>query len=975
MISKQFGEALKSFHRQTLQPKVKEPKSKPSTRINAEQISNQVKTRFFGHKSEDEIARQRKISEAQTEGHESEENDSMQPTIQMFIEKFGFVEMNEVDQILSQTLPVADKQGSHADDATNTDSILASLDTKPKRMFVEDVKDLPLLEQQIINSVNIQLDGAQLKGTVCSFAISPKTHEVFMFGTETGELIECLQGEKPSINKHTLDAKVTSIAVSPNDEFFAAGSANSELLIKKTKGKLAKKYLKSLNQQRIQQLVFLENTTLLVATYNCVYHFSISSMAAVLLELNHIDVYKHATDIVMQVTSVFHEGIWKGLICLHDKVVAFGIAKEDKKTYRAYKIGANIEHAEFVDAPENNKWPPTVDWIVPEETSPKPLRFVLIWRNYLRIYTMETQKWTMVDQGITKNKIAWLTVLDNRLVCLANVNLEFEFLSVERLENTTFIDDGNHATAKIDQGLLKDQRDANYMSKYKDRLEEEDLVISMKLPFFSFFKNRIKDTSKGIYMITDKGLLRYSFCGLDKLVDAYKIRGQIPEALELAKAALNGVINSNSHERSAIMLEAPPIVKSYVEKQIPKAQDTASQNEILAKAIETLSSANNVDFIFTDIQPKFNKRLFWELVAGFVRRKELTKIPYHHLNDGLPYLQNEEVAEICKDFFVGFQQSEADEREINKVLTIMKKKNIWPFLYKFCVHFPSQAIPVFLTSLASEIIVMDPEVRTEILQEAIWQKGREPNLNTYFEDENRRLFFRLFWFFNLVLSPNSLEQSLSHFGNPAFLSSNIDEVHTKTLEWILDASNSKLILETHRQMYFEILYACLSNEALLKSPKVIQLVKRLKRIYLKKKLESIDPTNPKYIAVFRSDQSLDTSFYPFCLVQVIILILEFILDIKYHQELGFLAVKLLNNSQLHDRYENIEWVYCSLLMSLSEVFELSKFWIRYQPVTQDAFEDLIIGSLSHLSNYMDKDTEEKKEKKRVMTEAAYASKL
>lgn len=975
LISKQFGEALKNLQRQTIQPKAKAESKKPVPKINAKEISNQVQSRFFGQKLPEAVAKERKISEAHTE---SEEGDSIQPTIQVFIEKFGFVEMSEVDQILNrQVEPVAENSSDVGAQEAPPTTIGAQ--TNQNKQFVEDVKDLPLLHQEIINGVNILLDGAGLKGTVCSFAISPVTHDVYMFGTETGELIECWQGDKPSVKKHNLDGKVTAIGISPNDEFFAAGSANSELLIKKTEGKLAKKYLKSLNQQRIQQILFLENTTLLVATYNCVYHFSISSMVGVLLDLHHIDVYKHTSDIVTQVTSAFHDGIWKGLVSLHDKVVPFGIAKEDKKTYRAYRIGQQIEHAEFVDAPLNNKWPPTVDWILPAENSSAPLRFVLIWRNYLRIYTLEAQACSMLDQGITLNKIAWLTVLDNRIVCLANTHLEFEFLSVERLENRTFIDDGNHAKAKIDVGLLKDQRDLNYMTKYKDKLEELEVDISMKLPFFSFFKNRIKDTTKGIYMITDKGLIRYSFAGLDKLVDAYKVRGQISEALQLAKAVLTGEVNSNAHERATIRMEAPGIVKSYVDKMIGKAEDTLAQTEILVKAIDTLKAAEEIDFIFTEIQTRFNKRLFWDQISEYVRAKKLSNIPYHHVNDGLPYLQNEEVAEICKDFFVNYQQSEVDEREINKVLNIMKKKNIWPFLYKFCVHFPSQAIPIFLTSLASEILVMDHEVRDEILQEAIWQKGKEPNLNTYFEEENRRLFFRMFWFFNLVLSPNALEQSISHFGDPAFLSPNISEIYAKTLEWILEAGNSKLILETHRQMYFEILYGCLSNESLLSSTKVIQLIKRLKKIYLKKKLESIDPTNLKFVAVFRPDQSLDTSPYPFCVAEVVILILECILDTKYHQELGFLAIKLLGNSQHLDRFDHIEWVYCSLLLCLSDVFDNSKFWMKYQRVSQDTFEDLVIGTLGHLNKFMDdpkhKDNEDKKEKKKVMIEAAYSSKL
>ena len=121
------------------------------------------------------------------------------------------------------------------------------------------------------------------------------------------------------------------------------------------------------------------------------------------------------------------------------------------------------------------------------------------------------------------------------------------------------------------------------------------------------------------------------------------------------------------------------------------------------------------------------------------------------MTSGHAYLDNEDVIKILREFRLDIDDDE-DEQTINKVLMVIKKKNIWPYLYKFCIFYPNQSIPLFLTMLAAEI-TMDKSVQDQILHEPFWTDPDSIDLDTFFDDENKRLFFRIFWFLDLVLAP------------------------------------------------------------------------------------------------------------------------------------------------------------------------------------------------------------------------------
>lgn len=957
------------------------------TRIDNRDIGAVVKNRFLGQHlsltADDDIdGVERKLIE-----------ELPKHTIVQFIEKFGFVELNEVDNMFvrepsksnlsDQTQSEEAKRTSvPIDPEAALESIEGGFDMSPtllpekklqlqfevqkndplrltfrepftfgeeklldSNIYLEDITEEPLLETEIMNEINMSLEG-QYSSTICSYAVSKKSRRIALFGTESGEIIECYpQDSKHPVRKNSLDGKITAIALSFEDDYYVAGSANSELLFKKTEGKMAKKFIKNLNQQKIGHIVFAENSSVLVGTLFNVYHFSIISYA-LLLEVTMTAVIPRQPFIVMQIAPLIFEGVMKIAVAMNDRVTLYSLVKEDnKKEAHVFKVGTDIEDASMSIAPQNNKWVPVVQWIPTSATTAIPC-FLIFWKSKITLVEFHNTEYVISVQRVILTNIIWGTLLENRILCLVNNQLEIELLSLERIFSPEYEPGTKHAKFPIIAGLLKDQRDVTYMTKYKDKLDDEEVEIAMKLPFFQFFRNRLKDLVDSVYMITDKGLMRYKLIGIEKLIDIYLIKNKTTAAVRMINNVFLGIIYVNDSEKQAIQEIVPQVVDSYIRNKLRSELLVEDQIRLIDAAIECLVCTENVDAVFEVVKSKFTPKLFWGEISKFIREKIITNIPYEELAHGVQYLESEEVVELLREFRI--EAKDDDDQVINKVLMIIKKKNIWPFLYKFCVFYPSQSIPTFLTMLAAEILTMDHSIRKTILDEAIFQSTEDMDVDKYFEEPNRRLFFRLFWFFNLVFSPGALEKSLLHFTDePLTIEKNMADIYAKTLEWLLDTNNSKIILDTSSQMFFELIFSCVMNQRLLKNSKVVDVVKKLKNIYLKKN-EQPEGDGIKFVANFRATQNLNLDPYPFSVAENILMILEDILHYRYRKDIAFTAVKLLCFGNHERKFENQEWICHELLTMLDDDFDEGRYWLDYRPIHQDKFEDLVIGAADGL---------------------------
>ena len=793
----------------------------------------------------------------------------------------------------------------------------------------------------IPNVINSSLQGSY-NSTICAFAVS-KLNTLAVFGTENGELIEIIVKEKVIVKKHSMDSKVTAVAVSPNEEYFVAGSMNSEVTFQRSNSKLSRKQIKNLNQQKVTQIIFTDNSSVLVATVFNVYYFTIGGMS-ILMDVTMTPVMPRQAYPIIQLSSIYFDSILRIIVTFTDRISLYGLTKEDKKDPVVFKVGGDIEDVDVNSSPTNNKWPPVVDWMEPDGDNMSSV-FLVFWKNKITMVDFGSNDWTGIKTRKIGLKIVWGKIFDAKLLCLLTTDLQFEFLSINKIFTKGFKYEGTNAKMMITPAILKDDRDKTYIHKYKDKLEDISIDINLKLPFFQFWRNRLKDNKSEIFMITDNGLLKYRLVTLDKIVEYYRARNDHLSALKLINNIFLNRIFSKAAERNTLKSDVPLVVKSYVDKKFSPEMFTDDMRNLLDVCIETLMYSGNTSAIFEEVKSKFPPKIFWEEISKFIRNKKLKTVPYEALADESSYLDNSDVIEILKNFQIESQVE--DEETINKVLKIVKKKNIWPFLYKFCIFYPAQSVPTFLSMLAAEILGKRAKIGDS--GSGVWLDPASLEIEKVFENEQIILLFRVFWFFNLVLGPGSLESSLSHFTlNPDQLINNIPEVYSKTIEWILDEGNLKTIVDTSPAMFFELIYQCMMNVPLLKTAKVIDVIKKIKNIYLKKNEQT---NSPKFVANFRATQALNTDPYPFSVAENFLIILEDLLDLKYHQQLGFLIVKLLHHGNHESRFENQEWICCSLLMAMKKIFKDNTFWEGFEPVKQETFEDLLISVIQKIDSF------------------------
>ena len=846
------------------------------------------------------------------------------------IEKFGFVEMKEIHNIFQESKEAEETQ------MTLAEVYVESL--TDKEMYLEDIQQVPLFVNEIPSSINSLLQGAY-NSTICAFAVS-RQGTLAVFGTETGELIEIMIREKSIVKKHTMESKVTAVAVSPNEEYFVAGTLNSELTFQRSNSKLARKLIKNLNQQKISQITFADNATVLVATMYNVYYFSISGVS-ILMDVTMIPVMPRQPYLVLQLSSMYLDSVLRVIVTFVDRISLYCVKKGDKVS-EAFKVGCDIEDDDCIKSHQNNKWPPVVDWMSPDGESMSPL-FVVFWKNKVTLVNFGEDEWDGIQTRKLQTLIVWGKVFDSRLLCILNKDLDFEFLSVNKIFAKGWKHDGTNSRMQIDHAIMKDDRDKMYMTKYKDKLEDETIDINLKLPFFQFFRNRLKETKSEIFMVTLNGLLKYRLVTLDKVIDFHVARGDYLAGMKMINNMFLNRIYSKPSEKDATRPEVPKVVFGYVSKKLKSNMMTDDIRYLLDVGIETLLYSGNELAIFDEIKTKFSPKLFWEEISKFIKNKKLKFVPYEALAEESGYLDNGDIIDILRNFRI--EEESEDEETINKVLKIIKKKNIWPYLYKFCIFQPVQSIPIFLSMLAAEILSRKAKLPVAKRAEP-WLDPATVDLDRVFEDDQTILLFRVFWFFNLVLAEGSLEKSMSDFSkNPEKLVQNIPEIYCKTIEWLLDLGNMNTIIEICPAMFFELIFECMMNIDLLKTKKVIDVVRKIKNRPQnedKKAQESVDTNTPQYVADFRANQNLKIDPYPFAVVENLLMILKELFDPKYNQQFGFLVMKILINGKHDQKFDNQEWIWCALLEVMKEPYRENAIWDKYETVSADDFEDTII---------------------------------
>lgn len=942
-------------------------KIKNKFKINIQDVTLMVKSRFMGVHVKEEL------EDIQTIPEESAFVESKQ-TIEGVIQNFDIREKEEIQRAMlrdndlgkvvsSKKLFISTFEEAKTYRDSNPSTHLSSFQDEAKEtrgvseaLVENEMVEVPPFESELLHEVNHIVEG-KTQGTICAMAVSRKTGRYIFYGTETGEIVEC-EVAKLTVKNNKMDSKITALGISLNDEYYVAGTDKSEVLFKKTEGKLGlKKLIKNLNTQKIVQILFLDNTSVLISTSFNVYHFTLKSYA-VMMDVSMTVVLPKQEFIVSQLSTNLFNGVHQVLVVLNEKILLYNIIKEEKdKEVRVEKLTEDIDYPETMnkDVP-NNRWMPMVSWFEMDEGTSASSYFLVFWKKLIYLVKFQKDTVEIKNRKEVASNIVWGCVLDNRVVCLITNLLEIEIFSIDKIFGNFYNSDNIYSKMNLNAGILKDQRDVNYITKYKTKLEDETVDISMKIPFFLFFRNRIRETNQELYLITEHGLFRYKMIGFEKLIEIYINKGKFISAIKLINNIMLKKISAKSEDVTTVAFLARSTIKKYLQQNMNSSVSEAEVCKMIDIGVECLLHSKNQDFIFSEIKDNFEPRLFWQQIATFIREGKISEINLDYISaGGVNYLEVQEILTLLRGF--DFNKHKDDDQMVSQVMMILKKKSIWTLFYKFCLYCPGQAVQLFLSMLMSQVVLMDSKIKEKIIEELFWKDVKDLPIDDYFNDSQRRSFFRIFWFLNLLFAKGALESSVGFFvENINEVWDNIPDLYSKSLEWLLEKGNSKALLETNSQMYFSIVGTMMNNPAFLSSSKVIDVVQKIKSIYLKKR-ES-NPTDLGYVASFRSSEKLRLEPSGGVVMEALFIILEDILDQSYKQDLSFLVASTIEMPGLDRLYDNQEWVACTVKGLVNEQFLESRFWSDYRPVDSERFEDLIIQtakmvvSSKHLAAYL-----------------------
>lgn len=876
--------------------------------------------------------------------------------------RFGRVEMNKFHEYLARNRLVTTPsvKANFLTSFTETNKYFMNLQGQPgslkRSVFggstlsssmgdLEEKMEITPFEGEMVEEETMSALLAEFEEhIICAFAVSKTNHNLVIVGMDNGFVIE-LDLDKVEHKKYKMLAKVTAIGISPNDEYFVAGSAESEIAFRKTRGKMAKKKLKNLNGQRVVQIAFCDNSSVLVGTQFAVYFFKISSYALV-LDVTMTSVMPTQDRAVVQVSSLFQGGFYRIAVCLSDRVLLFGAEKEEKEA-RVWKIGKEFTYPEE-SIPVDNRLVPMSNWYLSENQ--EEIYLVVFWRNTISFLNSDIQNYKVTQTKLVPCVILWGTVLDNKYISLISSKHTIEVLSTEKLFEDSE-DSTSHFSIALDKGFMKDQKDEQFINKYKDKLDDSSLQAENKINYFVYFKNRVKDTGKEIFLITDKGLRRYRMIPFFKQILIFIKNKKYLTAIRLINNIVLRKVPFSNEDLETALEETPDLVKLYIEKVFGEDNNEQERMKALDICAQCLIYTANTAMLFSYLQRKVAPMIFWKEISRYIAEKKIVVLPLEELKEASSYLDTETVIDLLTAAELNLEKS---EEKIFHILMIFKKKNLWFCFYKYCIEFPQQAVILFLSMLASEMLLIPKDTKKHILEEIEVASIQENGFDKYFDSGPSQTFFRIYWFLQTAMKQDALEDHFSFLvDHNVKVEASLNKVICQTLEWLLESNNCKMIIEECPLLFFHTFEILFSNDTILHSQTILDQLHNLRNLVDKRsELKPMTPngsfsekstTNSSY-----SHQSASSTDSPWTMTEMVIVILSKVLDECYFQQISFFALSALINNTCMSRFDNWSFVTWMLGGAVSQPFKEKRFCWDLHWLSANEFEDVLIEVIEAL---------------------------
>ena len=345
-------------------------------------------------------------------------------------------------------------------------------------------------------------------------------------------------------------------------------------------------------------------------------------------------------------------------------------------------------------------------------------------------------------------------------------------------------------------------------------------------------------------------------------------------------------------------------------------------------------SSDNLEFLFVTIKKKFDDVAFWREIDYFLQSGVDFKLTTKQLVEAVIYLSAETVQYLI--YNLSEKTLNQNEEDVLAIVAILKKRKLWPSLYRISLIKYQKLLPNILSTFLTELMYFDDWVNEkihdhELSKEEIVELSQNSNVMSY---------LRVFWFLKVIVSW-SVGQMIENF-------SQMEEIWIKTVEWLMDPSNIKVLMGVNANMYLEIYFDLFLNVDFNKSLTIgIQLKDRLTFIKNAMAGISVEPTTKEiefhdHTTEEDSKGEEEIEVDNFITFKAIVESLLQFSDESKKVEISFLSLKLISMSVFKQILDDSAFVKDLLLGLLSSPFIPNRLWFNYEAISKEDFEEKVV---------------------------------
>ena len=752
----------------------------------------------------------------------------------------------------------------------------------------------------------------QINGQLVCFAVSEEKKDLIIIGTDLGDVVEVELRQK-KVRRHKLESRVTSLDISPDCEKFVAGLQTGEVYLKKTFGSWSSKRQK-IDDHPLLQVRFTTNDSILSVSESNIFRLELTDLKVI------YDISKKP--IIQNSTYPILEANFSGprlVVCFVSHIQILDIEEKHVEGERkeSGEIGMSggpwiLEKPDFVDG----ECAPSVSWL--SLYNKREVFLLVFWGRFILLAKQEGGSLNLVGMKQLGQQVLWGQVLRNRVILVVFEDYEVHMLSVQTVFVNLMSGGGFEAKFKLSKLEYAHPRE----------LKIEGCTQAVKIS-----GEIIRSSSNVVYFLKKDTIFRVYLFSLQEMAREYSEKGEWLPAFKLCVEVCEDRISADDQEKLVMKSEAVQLSLRYTEKFLEKSKTTEElQSRMIRICIEALLSTGNLDYLFKKMRLKFDEISFWKEIDIFIENGLLNYVPISALKDGGLYLQSDSFQFLVFQFST--EELLSHEEEFNQVLMMLKRRKLWPSLYRIGFMTVESTLNLVLSTMMGELMSVTSSDHKDIEERIQSDKfASSVTPDELFEDNRLSSYLRIFWYLRTIVNWN-VE---TFFEN----NSRMEDVWAKTIEWLVDPQNIKVMTKVNISAFLEIFFELFLNIDFSTSELVASK--------MKDKIDRIKGCMDDSSLYFRvEEESHMDNFFVF---KAVLGSLFQFCDKKYSQDVSFLALKVVTLSVFKNFYEEKELLRNVLRHLVQTEFVGGRLWFHFEPISKEDYEEQIIRVLKNLKHH------------------------